>query len=59
MSTLLRWYSDGQDIDRRLPILSAYIGHVDIHCTYWYLSAFPELLAAARDKLEKHWEVVP
>ena len=59
MSTLLRWYSDGQDIDRRLPILSAYLGHVDIHCTYWYLSAFPPLLAAARDKLEKHWEVVP
>jgi len=59
MSTLLRWYSDGQDIDRRLPILSAYLGHVDIHCTYWYLSAFPPLFAAARDKLEKHWEVVP
>lgn len=57
MSTLLLWYGDGQDIDHRLPILSAYLGHVDIHSTYWYLSACPQLLAAARDKLERHWEV--
>jgi integrase/recombinase XerD len=59
MSTLLLWYGGGQDIDHRLPILSAYLGHVDIHSTYWYLSACPQLLAAARDKLERHWEVAP
>lgn len=59
MSTLVRWYSDGQDIDCRLPILSAYLGHVDIRYTYWYLSAYPKLLAAARDRLERCWEVSP
>lgn len=59
MSTLLRWYGDDQDIERRLPVLSAYLGHVDIGCTYWYLSACPQILAAAKDKLERQWEVVP
>jgi integrase/recombinase XerD len=56
VTTLLRWYADGQDIERRLPILSAYLGHVEIRNTYWYLSACPPLLAAARDRLERRWE---
>ena len=59
ISTLLLWYRDGEDIDRRLPILSAYLGHVDIHSTYWYLSACPELMAAALDKVERRWGVSP
>ena len=39
---------DGQDIERRLPILSAYLGHVEIRDTYWYLSACPPFLPQPR-----------
>ena len=59
MATLTRWYGDGQDVERRLPVLSAYLGHVEVRNTYWYLSACPELLAAAKDRLERHREVTP
>jgi integrase/recombinase XerD len=59
VSTLLRWYGDGDEIERRLPFLSAYLGHVEIQSTYWYLSACPQLLGAAKDRLETRWEGVP
>ncbi len=59
MTTLMRWYGDGQDVERRLPVLSAYLGHVEVRNTYWYLSACPELLAAAKDRLERHLEATP
>ena len=48
MRTLLDWYRTGEDIDRRMPLLSTYLGHVDPASTYWYLEAVPELLAAGR-----------
>ena len=38
----------------RLAILSTYLGHVDPAATYWYLSAAPELLGLAGDRLERH-----
>ncbi len=53
--TLLHWYHDGEDIERRLPVLSAYLGHVEIRNTYWYLSARPDLLNLARLRLEQYW----
>jgi hypothetical protein len=52
----LHWYRDGQDVQRRLPVLSAFLGHVQVSDTYWYLSACPELLGAAKERLERHWE---
>lgn len=54
--TLLHWYRDGQDVQRRLPVLAAFLGHVEVSDTYWYLSACPELLDAAKARLEQHWE---
>jgi len=56
VETLLRWYRSGEDVRRRLPILSTYIGHSHVTDTYWYLSNTPELMAAAGDRLEKRWE---
>jgi len=44
VNTLLRWYRDGVDVERHLPELSTYLGHVHIIDTYWYLTATPELL---------------
>lgn len=56
MKTLLHWYRDEQDVEQRLPTLSAFLGHVQVSDTYWYLSACPELLGAAKNCLERHWE---
>lgn len=45
--TLLRWYRIEDNVQARIPSLSTYMGHREPACTYWYLSAAPELLALA------------
>jgi integrase len=57
--TLMRWYRSGQDSERRLPVLSTYLGHAHISDTYWYLSAHPQLMGLAKRRLEKRWENWP
>ena len=49
------WYRSGQDVERRLPVLSTYLGHVHVSDTYWYLSAHPELMTLAMTRLEQRW----
>jgi integrase/recombinase XerD len=49
--TLIHWYRSGLDVERELPKLSAYLGHVHVNDTYWYLEAVPELLQLATDRL--------
>ena len=58
MNTLLGWYRTGENIDRRMPLLSTYLGHVDPASTYWYLEAVPELLELVSRRLEGLSEVV-
>jgi len=58
VNTLLGWYRAGEDIDRRMPLLSTYLGHVDPASTYWYLEAVPELLELVSRRLEGLPEVV-
>jgi integrase len=58
VQTLLRWYRNGEDPKRRLPILSTYLGHAHVTDTYWYLTGTPELLGAAAQRLEKRWEAL-
>ena len=53
VSTLVAWYRAGEDVQARLPALSAYLGHVEPKDTYWYLSAVPELLSLANDRAEQ------
>jgi integrase/recombinase XerD len=50
--TLAGWYRDGGDVAARMPLLSAYLGHVSPVSTYWYLHSVPELLALAAQRLE-------
>jgi integrase len=50
--TLTNWHRSGIDPERRLPLLSAYLGHVKVSDTYWYLSAVPELLGAVSTRLD-------
>jgi integrase len=54
--TLLRWYRAGENAEQRLPILSAYLGHVLWRDTFWYLSALPESMHEAMLRLERRWE---
>ena len=51
VQTLASWYRDGGDIAARMPLLSAYLGHVSPESTYWYLQAVPELLTLAAERL--------
>jgi integrase/recombinase XerD len=51
--TLIGWYQAGENVDAKRPLLSTYLGHVDPASTYWYLQASPELLALARDRLDR------
>ena len=55
-NTLVNWYQNDQDPERLLPILSAYLGHVKVADTQWYLEASPELMSEAMKRLEKRWE---
>ncbi len=52
VNTVVRWYRDGLDVQARLPLLSTWMGHADPKWTYWYLSASPELLTLASERLE-------
>ncbi len=52
VATLARWYRDGGDVAARMPLLSAYLGHVSPVSTYWYLHSVPELLSLAAQRLE-------
>ena len=56
--TLLDWHEAGEDIDRRMPLLSAFLGHVDPASSYWYLEAVPELLELISRRLEQLPEVL-
>ncbi|MEJ7706367.1 MAG: hypothetical protein WKF82_03220 [Nocardioidaceae bacterium] len=47
-------YTAGQDGQVRLTLLSTWLGHVHPASTYWYLSASPELMAIAGQRLEAH-----
>lgn len=49
--TLVQWYRTGLDVERELPKLATYLGHVHVHDTYWYLEAVPELLQLATNRL--------
>ena len=59
VETLLQWYRSGEDVERRLPVLSTYLGHVHVADTYWYLSASPELMGQAMARLEQRWQERP
>lgn len=55
VSTLLSWHRAGVDVQRQLPALSAYLGHVNPRQTFWYLEGTPELMALVAERLES-WE---
>lgn len=52
VNALLDAYRGGDDVHARMPLLSTWLGHTDPTHTYWYLSAAPELLALAGQRLD-------
>jgi len=50
---LQRWYSEGKDINQLILSLSTYVGHVKVTNTYWYVTATPELMAAAVRRFQR------
>jgi integrase/recombinase XerD len=57
--TLLGWYRAGVDVEAHMPLLSTFLGHSNPENTYWYLSAVPELLFLASERLERAEERRP
>jgi len=51
VQTLIDWQRSGVNINEHIVTLSTYLGHVSPADTYWYLSASPELMALAADRL--------
>ena len=47
---VVAWYRAGQDVQRLLPQLATYLGHLDIRSTQRYLQMTPELLQAASQR---------
>lgn len=54
VSTLIDWQRRGVQIDERIAVLSTYLGHVSPAESYWYLTATPELMDSAAERLEQH-----
>jgi len=51
---LTAWYREGKDVQRLLPFLSTYLGHVDIASTQLYLTMTPELLTEANKRFAQY-----
>ena len=47
---LLQWYKGQQNVNAKLPLLSTYMGHVDITSTQIYLESASELLQAGNER---------
>jgi integrase len=52
VQTLIRWQRSGVNVDDHIAVLSTYLGHVSPADTYWYLSADPELMELAAQRLQ-------
>ena len=57
--TVIDWHRAGIDVQPRLLWLSTYLGHVEPSDTYRYLTAAPELLALAAERLETTFGDLP
>ncbi len=59
VSTLIGWYRNSEDVQARMPLLSAMLGHAGPRHTYYYLHAAPELLGLAGQRLQTYLEEQP
>jgi len=48
------WYRQGADVQKLLPALSTYLGHISLESTQRYLTITPELLQQANNRFERY-----
>jgi integrase/recombinase XerD len=53
--TLQRWYTQGVDVQTKLPHLATYLGHVNAASTYYYLQLTPELRQSASQRFHQRF----
>lgn len=53
-----RWYEQERDVDKWLPALSTYLGHVSVEKTRRYLTANGTLLQQASRRFERHTQAL-
>lgn len=51
---LVAWYREGTDLQRRLPLLATYLGHLNVSGTQAYLPMTRELLIEASRRFERY-----
>jgi len=51
---VVAWHRAGQDVQRLLPQLATYLGHIDIRATQRYLQMTPDLLQAASQRFAQY-----
>jgi integrase/recombinase XerD len=54
INRLTAWYQQGADVQKLLPQLATYLGHVSIAATQVYLTMTPELLQEASVRFEQY-----
>jgi site-specific recombinase XerD len=54
VTRLVSWYREGADVQRLLPQLATYLGHVHVTGTQHYLTMTPELLRQASLRFERY-----
>ena len=55
---LLRWYRAGVDVQTKLPYLAAYMGHVSIASTQYYLRFIDEVVGTAADLFARRYSAL-
>jgi len=55
VNALIRWYRNGADVQAKLPYLTAYMGHVSVLSTYYYLRFIEPLAALASASFGAHY----
>jgi integrase len=55
VSTLIDWQRSGVQADEQIAVLCTFLGHVSPAETYWYLTATPELMEAAAQRLDERF----
>jgi site-specific recombinase XerD len=54
---LLRWYKEGVDVQNRLPLLSTFMGHIDIYSSQVYLTITDDILREANGRFYDHFGI--
>ncbi len=56
---LYQWYQEGHDVLNKLPLLSTYLGHVNIESTQVYLTIIKALLREGNKRFRDRSEAIP